>query len=541
MGLYNRRQYKALRAELHAAVRTQNRLMEWMNDQRQKEFSSQELLFAILQAVEDFSLVTPSQVQVLFGNMESQIEFEFRRIRDAIQQAQHRRLSASVLEGPRVAGLFDRLKDRAQALRAELLIDHPSDLLQLEASYVYDGEDVTILLHVPVVTPRSLLRLMRFHPFPFSFSNTHFLLPHPEKKLLAVSSESWTKELSESDLEGCYRVNSLHVCERLGIMKTEMATSCLGALYAQRFQDALARCPMNVVPLSEQVIQLSDNWFVIFAVEPLTAPIRCRNDSTNDVHLHAGINRLHLSPSCYAVLQEHAIFADSALSDNSIKSFEWKPQDPKLEEQKQETEDILAQIEAEGSNTPSLSAIRRQKAQNRRSPRWLYVILIASALGIACLILAFLWFLLHKRWQIMKAGMKVLIQHFVPGGSAGLAALSKVKATARQARGLARRLIPRRIAHRPRRHLRAAPSAGETTEDTVTVRRDRDAVTVRLDRDVAPAPTPRPRSHHFAICDESASEYPVQRVHTRPRAARSRNAAVPSSAIAMRRYRDTSP
>ena len=114
----------------------------------------------------------------------------------------------------------------------ELLIEQPSDLFQIEVSYFFDGEDISLLLHVPMAAPNSLLRLQRFLPFPLSFTNTHFLLPRPPKNLFAISSGEprLSLELNEADLEGCYRLNSLHVCERLGVLSKKTDRSCLEAL-----------------------------------------------------------------------------------------------------------------------------------------------------------------------------------------------------------------------------------------------------------------------------------------------------------------------
>ena len=54
----------------------------------------------------------------------------------------------------------------SQQAETELLVSQPSDLLQLELSYFYNGDMVTLLLHAPTVLIGSLLRLVKLHPFP---------------------------------------------------------------------------------------------------------------------------------------------------------------------------------------------------------------------------------------------------------------------------------------------------------------------------------------------------------------------------------------
>ena len=72
-------------------------------------------------------------------------------------------------------------------------------------------------------------------------------------------------ELSEADLSGCHRVNNLYLCEWQGTLINRMDLTCLGSLYGQKFQRAIELCDMKVAPISEQVLQLSNNWFLIYA------------------------------------------------------------------------------------------------------------------------------------------------------------------------------------------------------------------------------------------------------------------------------------
>ncbi len=87
---------------------------------------------------------------------------------------------------------------KAQINKCQLLLSHPSDLFQIEASYFYNGQDILLLLHIPMAPADSILRLFQFHPFPLPFTKTHFLLPKPSKPIFALSSgmERLSAELS---------------------------------------------------------------------------------------------------------------------------------------------------------------------------------------------------------------------------------------------------------------------------------------------------------------------------------------------------------
>ena len=116
-----------------------------------------------------------------------------------------------------------------------LLLENPSDLFQIEVSYIYDGEDmqdVTLILHVPMAQKCAILCLFHFLPFPLPFLDIHFLVPRPHHNLFAISSNEpgLSIDLTEADLEGCYKVSNVHLCEWLGVLQTGHEGSCLGSL-----------------------------------------------------------------------------------------------------------------------------------------------------------------------------------------------------------------------------------------------------------------------------------------------------------------------
>jgi hypothetical protein len=48
----------------------------------------------------------------------------------------------------------------------------------------YDGADVHLLLHFPMVPEDSLLKLFCLHPFPLPLSDTHSLVPNTDNNIL---------------------------------------------------------------------------------------------------------------------------------------------------------------------------------------------------------------------------------------------------------------------------------------------------------------------------------------------------------------------
>ncbi len=150
-----------------------------------------------------------------------QIRFNIQKLIRALQAAHQRRLSIDLLSSARLQDLFDAATVKAKAHCHQLLIWHPSDLLQIEASYIHDGVDVNLILHIPMAPADSILRLFQLHPFPLPFTETHFLMPDPTNRILALSSGSdrLSMEMSAVNLMGCRRINSVYLCERHGVLK----------------------------------------------------------------------------------------------------------------------------------------------------------------------------------------------------------------------------------------------------------------------------------------------------------------------------------
>ena len=60
----------------------------------------------------------------------------------------------------------------------------------------------------------------------------------------------------------------------------------------------MACCQMDIVPISEQVLQLTNNWFLIYSTVTFTAQFNCFNLTASEHHLKVGMNKLPFSPTC---------------------------------------------------------------------------------------------------------------------------------------------------------------------------------------------------------------------------------------------------
>ncbi len=118
-----------------------------------------------------------------------QLRANLQKLIRALQAAHHRRLSINSLPSDTLKKLFDAAARKARSHHHQLLLRHPSDLLQIETSYIHDGYDVHLILHI-MAPSDSLMRLFQLRPFPLPFTETHMLMPNPDHQILAISANA---------------------------------------------------------------------------------------------------------------------------------------------------------------------------------------------------------------------------------------------------------------------------------------------------------------------------------------------------------------
>jgi hypothetical protein len=222
--------------------------------------------------------------------------------------------------------LYAELVITADKLKCELLIHHHSDLFQLETSLLFDGEDAHLLIHVPMVPHKALLRLYKLHPIPLPLTDSYFLIPDVKNDVLAISASDsrYAVQLSSTDLMGCFRANQMFMCERFGVLNRGYNDTCLGSLYNQQFVTAQNLCRFEIAPIAERVYQLEKHHFLIYLPAPLTVPIRCRNGTTTEKHLAKGHQEVFISPGCEAEFHQHKIMTDTSITfPADVIHFEW--------------------------------------------------------------------------------------------------------------------------------------------------------------------------------------------------------------------------
>jgi hypothetical protein len=152
------------------------------------------------------------------------LHFNINKLIQALQSAHLCCLSLDLLSSSCLRDLFDAVTLKAKAHQHQLLIHHPSDLLQIEASYIHDSQDVQLILHVLMTAADSILRLFQLHPFPLPFTDRHFLMPDPTNQNFAILSgaECLSLEMSAVNLMGCHCINLVYLREQHRVLMREL-------------------------------------------------------------------------------------------------------------------------------------------------------------------------------------------------------------------------------------------------------------------------------------------------------------------------------
>jgi len=257
-------------------------------------------------------------VALKLGHMEKAFRIQIQRLHAIFEMAQDQRLSIQALDEDQLDSLFLELQDFAKARNLLLLTEKPLDLYQVQTTYLAEGKNLVLMVHVPTVPREHLINLYRMHPLPLPISANHALIPDVKKDIIGLTSgkagSAKSIELSTVDLMNCKNLNHIYLCQRQGVLRKSMETTCLGSLYNQNYQQAARVCPLVTTHLEEIIYQLQDNWFLIYSMAAQTTHVHCPNGTAHDLHLLPGISKHHLTPGCQADFNSNTLQSDNSIT-----------------------------------------------------------------------------------------------------------------------------------------------------------------------------------------------------------------------------------
>ena len=335
IGVYNTAQVEFLTSELTEVKENTGRLFEIADRQEIQHEQMTEALRTIGTYLVESTQNHPALYDSRLSRVENQLKDRLRQTTHVLQAAQMDRLSIDYLSPTLVARLLTAMKEKASDWDYELLINHPSDLYQLETSLLYDGVNAHLLVHVPMAPRKSLLRLFRLHPFPLPVFEDNFMVPKVNHDVLAISNTENRQhlQLSSADLQSCRKLGTHYLCDQFGVQHKGFDNSCLGALYGQNFEDARKMCEFTIEPATERIYSLRQNQYMVYLTTPMTVPLTCRDPHTKETysmekHLARGAQQFQLHPGCRAIFREHVVYSDMSIkmpSDTMRFNWDWQP------------------------------------------------------------------------------------------------------------------------------------------------------------------------------------------------------------------------
>ena len=363
-------------------------------------------------------LMNSLDTETCFRSAHFQLKAEIDRIKNALQCAQWRRLSLDFLSSKQLDSLYQTMVTESKLSETELLVSQPSDLLQLELSYFYNGEMVTLLLHVPTVPLGSILRLVKLHPFPLPIYGNYSIVPDVDAQILAmsVSGTEMSLQFPAVNLLGCGQASHVYLCEKVGALNKHLSTSCLGALYKQQFELAQTLCPMKMSS-GEIIYRLDDNWHLVYSPVGQTVPIHCpiRLQHKPEKFIPKGISKFRLPAGCRAIMNNHFIFSDCSISSDSRLEHIKLPDVRNLNipnVSPEHLESIMSKMTKDGMYRPTMNNIieahEHLKEMTKRTSLITSIIMWIVFGFLFVIIIAFLLYIFHYLYQIRATITSIL-------------------------------------------------------------------------------------------------------------------------------------
>jgi hypothetical protein len=207
--------------------------------------------------------------------------------------------------------------------------------------------------------------------------------------------------ISHNELQTCHNVNNIYLCDKQGVLKTDISSTCLGALYQQEFTIAQKLCPFQVSNAEETVKQLLNNWFIALTTRKMMAPVTCYNGTNSELSLQAGVKKFYLSPGCQTKLDQHFVISDMSLRiDSDIMTFEWPWDNTELLDS---LDDLTNQLQQSGITTPTLEEIIQISQERRTCPSLISFSILAASTLLISLCLAISIFIAKRKFSSITA------------------------------------------------------------------------------------------------------------------------------------------
>ncbi len=136
---------------------------------------------------------------------------------------------------------------------------------------------------------------------------------------MSVRGTELSLQFPAANLLGCGQASHAYLCDKPAALNKHLTSSCLGALYKQRFDLTRTLCPMKIITSGEILYQLDDNWQLVYSPKGQTLNIICPTRQAHKPHqfIPEWISKFQLPPGCRTELDDHFVYSDSSISSDS--------------------------------------------------------------------------------------------------------------------------------------------------------------------------------------------------------------------------------
>ena len=267
------------------------------------------------------------------------------RIRDTVESVvsivtsgRQRRVSPRLLSGDALAEAYITLIRKARDMNCELLLAHPTDIYNVQATYGYSQEGLVfeIVVHVPMAPKSEKLALVEYVPFPIAFqsriSNSTIIPDVGLDKYLAVlplgqsSSSTATHKfriLNDIELQSCFVLRNHYLCSGRNSLRLDIASTCISSLWLKDHELIAKNCDLKIEAPREVVAKLSPRQWLIYSPTSITKSIVCGTSVIDSIRFERQ-TKLTLVEDCELNLERHYIATDvNILVDFEVKAHEW--------------------------------------------------------------------------------------------------------------------------------------------------------------------------------------------------------------------------
>ena len=266
----------------------------------------------------------------------SQIQNTVENVVSIVTSGRQRRISPRLINGDSLAELFLNLKKKAAELDSELLLVHPTDIYDVQASYGYSQSGLLfkIYAHIPMASKSETLALFEHIPFPMAFQSmmanaTITPVTGLDKYLAVLPTESSPdghkyRVLSESEFQGCFKLRDYYLCSNRNTLRLDIRSSCIGSLWMQDHTLVLQNCKLKIEPLQEVAVKTSPRQWLVFSPELLIRSVKCGKRTVQSLRFERQ-TLISLIDDCEVTLLKFVLSTDTnVLMDFKILTHEWR-------------------------------------------------------------------------------------------------------------------------------------------------------------------------------------------------------------------------